>query len=264
MENCLVTKLKSEVHNNELLKVGELRFRVVNSNNSSVLPFWLGASSPFDVNIIGNGHLYQGTLDNQQNVTTSLSNVTTTIDYRLSPGDYYVSICSKYGLSRLILNSTPLPDCNIYMNIDDLAYSEGLMHINLVGSADNEWNVVGDIDSLKSGCEHVIKYSKLTGTTAKYGTLSFIKNSAQVNVIPSKYITGTLEALVENLNAVNYDSTIKFDIFADNKLTLHGNLVAITYFVLIVDASGNTVIKDYGNNTLATYTKSTGTWTYNS
>lgn len=259
-KNCLHVKLKAVVQNDDLLKIGELRFRVVNNNTTTILPFWVASSIPIDVNIIGDGYLYEDSITDPQNVTKTLQNVTTTVGRRLSPGDYVVSISNKYALTRISLNSSTLSDCNIYFNIDDLAFSTGLMNMNMMGTQSKEWDITGNINSLPSGCDLRISYSKLTGTTAKYGTFIFYNTST--NVWPSKYITGSLEEFISNLNSSNYNQTLAFDIYRESNITLNGQTLAITFFRATVDASGNAVIKDYSNNTLASYTKSTNTWTY--
>lgn len=262
--NCLVTKLKGIVDNNNLVKLNELKFHVKNEDETEICPLYLTSSSPITIAIIGNGHMYKGTINNQTDITTKLTDVTSTQGYRLSPGEYDVSIVSKYILKKTLIGSTTTTSepQNIYITPDLFKYIEGITTFEVSGHG-----VTGNTEEyancLPSGITWNGVKTEITGDIkylAKFNLPlklagKIINNEACI----SDKLTGNIENFVRELISANYGKTFKV---GPNKVKINGNYTLTAS--IVVDASGNaTVYNDSAPSViLGTYTKATDTWTY--
>lgn len=269
--DCLVTKLKSVVDNDALVKLGELKFRVKNNITDALVPFAVQGSSAFDAKITGDGYFYKGTISSQTNITTSIIGTTDTSGYRLSPGDYYVSIIPKYGLTSINIRADKHKDYVVQMNIDELQYLESPVTL-MVSTQDNSigtyFPISGNLANVKSGSYLSLSNTDVIGTMkdmAKFDFINYHTTGASTEV-PGKNISGSIEEFVENLISDNYSKTIRLITTylypdAPSPITFHGQVYNSTTVDIVVDASGNAVVKKE-NVTIGTYNKTSNTWTY--
>lgn len=269
--DCLVTKLKSVVDNDALVKLGELKFRVKNNITDAIVPFAVQGSSAFDAKITGDGYFYKGTISSQTDITTSIIGTTDTSGYRLSPGDYYVSITPKYGLTSITIRADKHKDYVIEMNIDDLQYVESPI-ILWVSTQDNargtHFPISGNLANIKEGSELILSNTDVVGTMKDMANFVFenYATSGTLNEVPGKNISGSIEEFVENLISDNYNKTIRLVTTylypdAPSPITFHGQVYNSTVVHIEIDASGNAVVKK-SSDTVGTYNKASNTWTY--
>lgn len=269
MKNCIHETLKSAATDSSLLAIGEFRIKVNNQISDAILPFQVQATTPFTAKIIGDGHFYKGSISQQTDVTTVISNTTDTSGYRLSTGVYEVSITPKYGLIKINVSADKAKQKDIAMNIDDLHFNSA---ITLVVSGDNgntvgvHQSISGDLSSLPDGSLININNSDVTGTMkdmAKFNYNDF-RQSGETAAVPSKNIIGSIEDFVENARSENYNKKIRLAVnFYNNKpVTFHGTVYNNTLVHVTLDPSGNAAVANGSDVQIATYTKSTGVWSY--
>jgi hypothetical protein len=269
--DCLVTKLKSVVDNDALVKLGELKFRVKNSITDAVVPFAVQGSSAFDAKITGDGYFYKGTISSQTNITTSIIGTTNTGGYRLSPGDYYVSIIPKYGLTSINIRADKHKDYVIQMNIDELQYLESpiLLYVSTQdNSLGTHFPISGNLANIREGSVFSLSNTDVVGTMKDMAKFVFENRatSGVPNEVPSKNISGSIEEFVENLISDNYGKTIRLITTylypdAPSPITFHGQVYNSTVVDIVVDASGNAVVEK-SSTVIGTYNKTSNTWTY--
>lgn len=104
MEKCLVTKLQGVVDNDNLVKLNNLRIRVVKQENptASTQILRIKCNGGFTAKVVGDGYLgntYEGVESEKLKEFTTTSSSTKVI--YLSNGDYYIDIESKYDLTYM-------------------------------------------------------------------------------------------------------------------------------------------------------------------
>lgn len=101
--NCLVTKLKSVVNNDNLKKIGCIKMHVIVGANASIST--LSNGSPYcSIEIIGDGH-FSSTAGGSDNIGTKLVS-----NYSRYPsvGEYDIEISNKYPLTNLVMNGVTI------------------------------------------------------------------------------------------------------------------------------------------------------------
>lgn len=267
MNNCSVKQFKKEAENNSLVKIGELRIHIANSDSSEILPFFVVSSAPVDIEIIGDGYFYKGTVSSRTDQATKLENISSTAGYRLSEGTYDVSISNKYGLTRISFGSTSpnsvseVLNRSVGLDIDDI-YSQ--LESLALGNSDSVKSLVGDISSLPEDIELTVYNTGVKGTMTDIAKR--ICYSGSFMFCPGPNVSGSVEEFVENAKSTLYYSktfTFKYRYLYDNSRIRFNNVFVTEILKLVFDASGNCEVRLHSNNSLlATYTKSTNTWVY--
>lgn len=101
MGNCLVTKLKGVVDNDNLKKVGCIKLHVIVGANASINRLGESTSPYCSVEIIGEGH-FSSTQGGSDNIGTKRVSSTTLYP---SAGEYDIEISNKYALVNLTMSS---------------------------------------------------------------------------------------------------------------------------------------------------------------
>lgn len=136
MGKCLVTKLQGSVDNPNLLKIGEMPIYVKKSTESIASQYKLTVftSKASEIKIVGDGYFTDSTMAENKGKTASIpANVSTTVYF--SNGDYYALISNKYNIVNFQLTDDGSSRVNyIYINTDDLKYSNNLKSLKLTSS----------------------------------------------------------------------------------------------------------------------------------
>lgn len=245
MKNCLVTKLKSVVDNDNLLKMGEYKMHMNLSHDASGVVF-MGNSGT--ITILGNNNYYF-TKNGQQIKTINYSNVAAT----WPAGEYDVLFTNKYGLtncdqtSGIDLEVFAFSNNLFYINVSknahgDITFLNGKnLSLGIALNGDKNKNVTGPLSVVASAVS-ANKGVRLNNTSI-VGDIALLGHtgSAIVSVINSPYITGSIEGLVDALvsNPVNPFTSGSKQVF------IHGSSVTINRQVnRVLDDNIRLIIND--------------------
>ena len=225
MGNCLVTKLKGVVDNDNILKLGEIRF--LTSKSDSINRCYLSFTESTTVKIINDGHFYNSTTsDLGKNL--SLLPQQSSVNTKVSPGSL-IQINNKYALASIsfgtLENKISLAELkysplvylyaekdNIEGDISNLAGKQ----MDFLGVINNP-SVYGDIAALKGMPLTVLQ---IQGTQVT-GDVSALKGMALTIVQITNLITGDISNLssvmAEEIPAMNLSG----DLSALTSTTLH-------------------------------------------
>lgn len=185
---CLVTKLQGVINNDNLLKLGEFRIKVTETNSPSAdsQGITLSFSKDSVVEIIGNGYFTDQTL--QQNLGNSMNFTANEAKLiYISNGNYYISIKDKYSLLQFNTSVKAYPE----FNINDLRFSK----VVNIESYSNKLS--GDLSAF---IDNSLNYVVLINTSVS-GDLSTLNlNSLTRLDINSKLIRGNTSKLANSLN----------------------------------------------------------------
>lgn len=255
--DCLVTKLKGTVNDEELLKIDEFKIeKTVNSDWDNFSQTLLIKSSNSDIHlrIIGDGYFTNqaGTENNGKTYTISPTGNNET--FYVSNGNFIIAVDNKYNITRLNLytggNEYPHSK-NLVGGLEALRYMTSIRQLEVSGSS-----LYGDVEAL-SGLTNLVKVE--LGSTDVYGDISVFSGkalttlllmdskvsgnlssisglTALVRLTVSSYVSGDLETLLNfpNLNVFRY-----------NGANLTGDLFEVL-----------------SSKSINTFTISTGTYTY--
>lgn len=191
MTNCLVTQLKGVVQDDNLFKIGEIRYSC--AAGGSIL---IGTTSEAVVTILTPGVTFtnSGFVGETTQTVTSAGARTVSVS-----GDCIVSINNKYNLTRLKETSTDSVSCDV----NQVEYSNNIKSIRLTGA-----NSIGDIKAFKnmSAIEELIVVSgKLVGN------IDNLPNSTALWDLELQYsnISGSISNLsrLSSLTDLNLSST---------------------------------------------------------
>lgn len=247
MENCLVTKLKSVVNNDNLVGIGEYKMHI---NLSSAQPSVKIMGSGGTITILGNNNYYF-TQNGKQTKTIEYSNNNAT----WPAGEYDVLFTNKYGLQGCERASG--------IDLEVFAFSNNLNYINIVKDAHGDItflngknlslgielkggknkNVTGPLSVVASAVS-TNKGIKLMNTSI-VGDIALLSHtgSALLSVVNSPYITGSIEGLVDALvsNPINpFTSGSKKLFIAGSSVTINGKVNSVrddTTSLIIEDAT---------------------------
>lgn len=202
MENCLVTKLKSVVNNDNLLKMGEYKMHINLSSDASGVKF-MGMGGT--ITILGNNNYYF-TKNGQQTKTIEYSDVAAT----WPAGEYDVIFTNKYSI-------TICEEAN-GIDLEVLSFSNGLRYISASNARGdisflNGKNlssgilVIGDINKNVTGPLSAVASAVSRNVPIKLNNTSIVGDialfghtgSGLLSVVSSPYITGSIEGLVAAL-----------------------------------------------------------------
>jgi len=179
--DCLVTKLKGNVSDDSLLKLGEFRIKVYSVEEPSVETqgMTLQFTEDTEVKIIGDGYFTDESLTANLG-TSKVIPANTATSFYLSNGDYEISIANKYGLAILYLYYQGIANVgseqmgHFGFNFNDLKYSTKIININAMSSL-----IYGDIE-----------------TVTNFTSLNSI-------ILASANLSGDLKSFVNSKNIIN-------------------------------------------------------------
>ena len=142
MNNCLVTKFKGIVNNDNLDKYGELKFKV-NNTTDSWQQAWLSGSPRVTVKTDGMNMSLSSDGSNPVNTVT----VSSTTPVYFTPGNYPVYISSKYDLSVLSTSMVieGLDKFSSLYKLEDvtiLSEDSGIVNLNKLIPGDVEFKTI--------------------------------------------------------------------------------------------------------------------------
>lgn len=141
---CLITKLKGSVNDGNLLKIGELRFKVFVTGADSASKFTLSPSSGNSISIsILNGKQlkFNSSLFSQRTLTSQEEYIFP------DDGEYEISIDNKYNIRTFFISNASLGLENF--NFGMLKYSKDLNYLQVIGKYGDDIDF-GSIDDLPS------------------------------------------------------------------------------------------------------------------
>jgi hypothetical protein len=232
MGKCLVTKLNGAVDNSNLLKIGELRIKIVSAPNPSKLTqgMDLQFTEPTEVSIVGDGYF------TDENLSANYGKVKTITNERffISNGNYELSIKNKYKVSLISGINRNVSGVNDgkykSINIDGLKYSNSLTWMDIATAE-------GNISAFKNAIS--LLYVALNNTNVT-GDISAFANNTQLSTLhlDNIKITGNISAFANNtqlstlnLNNTNvtgdisaFENMTKLAILEINNTSVHGDI----------------------------------------
>ena len=147
---CLVTKLKGNVSNNSLLRLGEFRikFAKVDSVPYGSQTMGINVSEPVKIEVVGDGYFTNRDFTENKGKVMMLN--TNMPEFYVSKNDIELAILDKYKIKQLVPNFSNQVNNSVFgnnksMNIEGLSYSVNLTTLNL-----GLMNIEGDISSLSN------------------------------------------------------------------------------------------------------------------
>ena len=220
MGKCLVTKLNGRVSNDELLKLGEMRFYFQKEDNfSNVFNHAIGLTFSKETTVSVFGGNFVDKTDNRNLGTTINFEANIPKDVFVSNDNCYISV-NKYLLSSIHAVNGESKTVSSFC-IDDLKYSKGLTELYSLST-----RLTGDIANLKNLTALTnlsLSSTRLTGDIANLKNLTALTNLR----LSSTQVTGDIVNL-KNLTALtnlNLSSTqVTGDIVNLKNLTALTNL----------------------------------------
>ena len=245
MGKCLVTKLNGVVDNSNLLKIGELRIKIVSAPNPSKLTQGMNLqfTEPTEVSIVGDGYFTDENLSANYGKTKTISSER----FFVSNGNYDLSIKNKYKVSLLSAVNRNVKGDNIgnykSININELKYSNSLIWIDA-------FNPEGDISAFKNALN--LGFVGFSTTNVTGDISAFSKNTALTNLyLDNTNVTGDISAFSNNTALTNLylnNTNVTGDISAFSKNTALTNL-----YLDNTNVTGD--ISAFSNNTALTAIK---------
>lgn len=191
MNNCLVTKLKSSVNNDDLLKLGEMRIKVKKNSNLTTpkqqsIKFQANGGQ-IAVYTTGPGYFVTYSEDKLNNVDEHMTYIDIpsnlgSITLFFANDDYEIRILNKYEMTSLEFNSAN----NAYnMSLFELDLNDAEYLTNLHNLKINYSYSTGDIKSLKNLDIHKLKIDNcpnIYGNINDLNILSLVTFNASDNI----------------------------------------------------------------------------------
>ena len=150
MNKCLVTKLNGSSNNPELLRLGEMRMKILKVSNPTehTQGFSISVNDNVTLEIVSDGYFTDKTLTENKGKNITI-NVGMSSVFVSGNNDVEIAILDKYSLTSLTSfyvgeASDSIYGKNIELDISDLKYSTALTSILLPDT-----HVSGDIANLK-------------------------------------------------------------------------------------------------------------------
>ena len=150
MGKCLVTKLNGSTSNSDLLRLGEMRMKIlkVQTPTDHTQGFSIGVNKAITLEIVSDGYFTDKTLTKNNGKTITLNAGMNSI-WVNGDNDVEIAILDKYSLSSLASNYvdevSDIYGNNIKLNFSDLKYSLAMNTLSLW-----QTQVSGDIGDLKA------------------------------------------------------------------------------------------------------------------
>lgn len=220
MENCLVTKLKGVVDNDDILKLGEIRF--LTSKSDSINRCYLSFTESTTVKIINDGHFYNSTTSDLGK-DLSLSAQQSSVGTKVSPGSL-IQINNKYALASISFGTLENK-----ISLAELKYSP------LVYLYAEKDNIEGDISNLAG---RQMDFISILNNPSVYGDIAVLKGMPlTVLQLQGTQVTGNVSALkgmaltiVQINNLITGDISNLSSVKAEeiSALNLNGDLSTLT------------------------------------
>jgi hypothetical protein len=243
MENCLVTKLKSAVNNNELLQIGEIRIDVLSGAGSGdYIGYSPDSNFPVVLKVIG-----EGTLNTHGDTelivqVSSAQYIETSSDIELSVGDIYDVADLRIETSRF--------------DLQKLTYAEKIKQITSFQAFGNLSALYGKTQLLNIGINGSAVCGSIEGLSSSY-------KLTNINAIGCANINGSVEAFLVGIlphYAERQYNVMKL-ILMSTSCTLNNAPIGNILYVTFTSASSITIGTTQGASDVATY--SNGSWSYN-
>ena len=186
MNKCLVTKLDGSSNNPDLLRLGEMRMKILKVSNPTehTQGFSIGVNNNVTLEIVSNGYFTDKTLTENKGKNITINAGTSSV-WVSGNNDVEIAILDKYSLTSLATYyvteaSSDVYGKNIKLDISDLKYSTALTSIVL-----SEAQVSGDIANLKNLT--ALTSINLSGTQVS-GDIANLKN---LTALTSINLSGT-------------------------------------------------------------------------
>lgn len=220
MGNCLVTKLKGVVDNDDILKLGEIRF--LTSKSDSINRCYLSFTESTTVKIINDGHFYNSTTSDLGK-DLSLSAQQSSVGTKVSPGSL-IQINNKYALASISFGTLENK-----ISLAELKYSP------LVYLYAEKDNIEGDISNLAG---RQMDFLSILKNPSVYGDIAVLKGMPlTVLQLQGTQVTGNVSALkgmaltiVQINNLITGDISNLSSVKAEeiSALNLNGDLSTLT------------------------------------
>lgn len=226
---CLVTKLQGVIKDDNLLKLGEIRFKL---NEGTVQSLAYATTKGTTLNLIsGDATMVNTTTGETLSFPIRIN--TDLFRYKLTvgKGGATISISDKYEFSTLgSLFSLVVPT-----NVADVSYLTNAVNFN--GGSNATSGLIGDIADIK-GCDNVVEFFwKNPLCVGDIAELSKFKRMTTAN-LKGGNVVGTIESLVERYRELGKTSgTINFLDGIPSGVTYQGESIADGTKVLTWDAS---------------------------
>lgn len=227
MNKCLVTKLNGSSNNSELLRLGEMRMKILKVSNPTehTQGFGIGVNKTVTLEIVSDGYFTDKTLTVNKGKNATL-NVGLNDIWVNGNSDVEIAILDKYSLTSLTEyytgeEASSVYGTNIELDISDLKYSTALTSIMLP-----EAQVSGDIAKLKNltALRTVnLSYTQISGDISSLKNLRDLQSVTLIN----NNVSGDISNLknLTNLTSINFQNTqVSGDISNLKNLTALTNL----------------------------------------
>lgn len=191
MGNCLVTKLKGSISNNELLRIGEMRIRIakVEDPTDATQGLEIDVNKSVVLKIVSDGYFTDKALNVNKGKTITLNAGINGV--WVSNNDVEIAILDKYSITKISRNYPNQTSAgygsNIYLNLSDLKYSTALTSLDLSGA-----QVTGDIANLKGLTALISLDLRFVPVT---GDIAAIKPFSKLNNAVLNHVTGDISAI---------------------------------------------------------------------
>ena len=258
MENCLVKKLKAEIMNDNLPRLGTLVFGIKNASAGWMSSFKMstgtGVVSYSEGGYVTTGRDSDTKLSDTQNIGTYNINV-----YSCS-GSYNLFFEDGYACDSIVAVS--LLNDNISFNISQLKYRKQATYIRIVSSISNinQGTIVGDIEVF-SGLTNLTGIG-IVGSHNIVGDISVLKDLVKTDnfEFSNTKVHGSYENLLSKM-CVNRISGNMYIDCRSSDVTFKNIAVGGNRHRIVFSATGCEVQPYNGGAAIATYTKSNNTWT---
>lgn len=221
MNKCLVTKLNGSSNNSELLRLGEMRIKILKVQNPTdhTQGFSLGFNKPVTLEIVSDGYFTDKTLTENKGKRITLNAGVNSV-WVNGTNDVEIAILDKYSLTHILSSyqdeeSSAIYAKNIEFNISDLKYSIALKYLHL-----SYTKVYGDIGDLKALTE--LNGLKLSYTQV-YGDVGDLKALTELQYMELFNANIPITGDISKLSALSKCSAISLQF---SKLT--GDLATIS------------------------------------
>ena len=206
MNKCLVTKLNGSSNNPELLRLGEMRMKILKVSNPTehTQGFGIGVNKTVTLEIVSDGYFTDKTLTENKGKNVTL-NVGLNDIWVNGNSDVEIAILDKYSLTNISAyyqgeQSVDAYGNNIKFSISDLKYSTALANLALYNT-----QVSGDIDNLKNLTALTTLYFDNTQISGDIAALKNLTGLTELSLKRGKF-TGDLAMLPSKCRFVSFQN----------------------------------------------------------
>jgi Leucine-rich repeat (LRR) protein len=202
MNKCLVTKLNGSSNNSELLRLGEMRMKILKVQNPTdhTQGFSLGSNKPVTLEIVSDGYFTDKTLSENKGKRITLNAGINSV-WVNGDKDIEIAILNKYSLTAITSSyqgeASDVYGNNIKLNISDLKYSAALTDLNLANTQVS--GNIGDLKTLTALTNLSLANTQVSGNIGDLKTLTALTNLSLYNT----QISGNISEL-KTLTALTY------------------------------------------------------------